>query len=87
MKKLLLSALVAIVAVVVLNILARYAYARFDLTEDKRYTLSQPAVDVAQKFDSPGPRGPKLTAPGPRDPILTHIFLPGLFVPGFVFSY
>ena len=43
----------AIVAVVVLNILARYAYARFDLTEDKRYTLSQPAVDVAQKFDSP----------------------------------
>ncbi|KAB5491543.1 gliding motility-associated ABC transporter substrate-binding protein GldG [Flagellimonas hadalis] len=53
MKKLLLSALVAIVAVVVLNILARYAYARFDLTEDKRYTLSQPAVDVAQKFDSP----------------------------------
>lgn len=53
MKKLLISALVALVAVVVLNILARYAYARFDLTEDKRYTLSQPAVDVAQKFDSP----------------------------------
>ncbi len=53
MKKLLLSALVALVAVVVLNILARYAYARFDLTEDKRYTLSQPAVNLAQKFDSP----------------------------------
>ncbi len=53
MKKLLISALVALVAVVVLNILTRYAYARFDLTEDKRYTLSQPAVDVAQKFDSP----------------------------------
>lgn len=53
MKKLLISALVAIVAVVVLNILARFVYARFDLTEDKRYTLSQPAVDVAQKLDSP----------------------------------
>ncbi|MEE1963230.1 gliding motility-associated ABC transporter substrate-binding protein GldG [Allomuricauda taeanensis] len=53
MKKLLISALVAIVAVVVLNILARFVYTRFDLTEDKRYTLSQPAVDVAQKFDSP----------------------------------
>ncbi|WP_108424704.1 gliding motility-associated ABC transporter substrate-binding protein GldG [Flagellimonas amoyensis] len=53
MKKLLISALVAIVTVVVLNILASYAYTRFDLTEDKRYTLSQPAVDLAQKFDSP----------------------------------
>jgi gliding-associated putative ABC transporter substrate-binding component GldG len=53
MKKLLISVLVAIVAVVVLNILARFVYTRFDLTEDKRYTLSQPAVDVAQKFDSP----------------------------------
>lgn len=53
MKKFLISAFVAIVAVVVLNILASFVHSRFDLTEDQRYTLSQPAIDVAQKFDSP----------------------------------
>ncbi|MEW2921871.1 gliding motility-associated ABC transporter substrate-binding protein GldG [Muricauda sp. ANG21] len=53
MKKFLISVVVALVAVVVVNILASFVYTRFDLTEDKRYTLSQPAIDVAQKFDSP----------------------------------
>ncbi|MFC4220479.1 gliding motility-associated ABC transporter substrate-binding protein GldG [Flagellimonas marina] len=53
MKKFLISVAVALVAVVVVNILASFVYTRFDLTEDKRYTLSQPAIDVAQKFDSP----------------------------------
>lgn len=53
MKKFLISVVLALVAVVVLNILASFVYTRFDLTEDKRYTLSQPAIDVAQKFDSP----------------------------------
>lgn len=53
MKKFLISVVMALVAVVVVNILASFVYTRFDLTEDKRYTLSQPAIDVAQKFDSP----------------------------------
>jgi gliding-associated putative ABC transporter substrate-binding component GldG len=53
MKKFLISVVVALVAVLVVNILASFVYTRFDLTEDKRYTLSQPAIDVAQKFDSP----------------------------------
>lgn len=53
MKKFIISVPVALVTVVVLNILASFVHARFDLTEDKRYTLSQPAVDAAQKFDSP----------------------------------
>ncbi|WP_067031287.1 gliding motility-associated ABC transporter substrate-binding protein GldG [Allomuricauda sp. CP2A] len=53
MKKFLISVVVALVAVVLLNILASFAYTRFDLTEDKRYTLSQPAMDIAKKFDAP----------------------------------
>ena len=53
MKKFLISVVVALVAVVVMNILASFAYTRLDLTEDQRYTLSEPAIEVAQKFDSP----------------------------------
>ncbi len=53
MKKFLISVVVALVAVVVLNLLASFAYTRFDLTEDHRYTLSEPAIEAAQKFDSP----------------------------------
>ncbi|MBO0323526.1 gliding motility-associated ABC transporter substrate-binding protein GldG [Muricauda sp. CAU 1633] len=53
MKKFLISVVVALVAVLVLNILASFAYTRFDLTEDQRYTLSEPAIEVAEKFKSP----------------------------------
>ena len=53
MGKFLISIAKALAAVLVINLLASYAYTRFDLTEDQRYTLSQPAVDVAQKFDGP----------------------------------
>lgn len=53
MKKFLISIVVALVAVVLLNILASFAYTRFDLTEDKRYTLSQPTIDIAKKFNEP----------------------------------
>ena len=53
MGKFLLSILTALVAIIALNVLASFVYTRFDLTEDQRYTLSQPAVDVVQKFDAP----------------------------------
>ncbi|WP_108246521.1 gliding motility-associated ABC transporter substrate-binding protein GldG [Muricauda brasiliensis] len=53
MRKFLVSILKVIVAVVVINLLASFVYTRFDLTEDKRYTLSEPAVAVAQKFEAP----------------------------------
>ncbi|RIV74351.1 gliding motility-associated ABC transporter substrate-binding protein GldG [Flagellimonas aequoris] len=53
MGKFWIAILKAVVALIVLNILAGFVYTRFDLTEDQRYTLSQPAVEVAQKFDSP----------------------------------
>lgn len=53
MGKFLVSILKVIVLVVVVNLLASFVYTRFDLTEDKRYTLSEPAVAVAQKFEAP----------------------------------
>jgi len=53
MGKFFVSIVKVIVLVVVINLLARFVYTRFDLTEDKRYTLSEPAVAVAQKFETP----------------------------------
>nr|WP_293304778.1 gliding motility-associated ABC transporter substrate-binding protein GldG [Allomuricauda sp.] len=53
MPKFFVSLLKAIVVVIVLNLIAGFVYTRLDLTEDQRYTLSQPAVEVVQKFDSP----------------------------------
>ncbi len=53
MGKFWIAILKAVVALIILNVLAGFVYTRFDLTEDQRYTLSQPAVEVAQKFDSP----------------------------------
>ncbi|WP_127138905.1 gliding motility-associated ABC transporter substrate-binding protein GldG [Flagellimonas oceanensis] len=53
MGKFFVSILKVIVAVLAINLLASFVYTRFDLTEDKRYTLSEPAVAVAQKFETP----------------------------------
>lgn len=53
MPKFFVSLLKAVVVVIVLNLIAGFVYTRLDLTEDQRYTLSQPAVEVVQKFDSP----------------------------------
>ncbi|NJB70250.1 gliding-associated putative ABC transporter substrate-binding component GldG [Saonia flava] len=53
MKKKLLSILKALIILVAFNILASFVYTRFDLTEDKRYTLSQPAIHAAEAFTSP----------------------------------
>ena len=53
MGKFLLSMAKALASIIVLNILAGQFHYRFDLTDDKRYTLSAPAVAVAQRFSSP----------------------------------
>ncbi|MEO2052389.1 MAG: Gldg family protein, partial [Allomuricauda sp.] len=53
MGKFLVSMLKAFIAILLLNLLAGFVYTRFDLTEDRRYTLSEPAVEVVQKFDGP----------------------------------
>lgn len=53
MGKFFVSIVKVIVAVVAINLMASFVYTRFDLTEDKRYTLSEPAIAVAQKFETP----------------------------------
>ncbi|MCR9225890.1 MAG: gliding motility-associated ABC transporter substrate-binding protein GldG [Flavobacteriaceae bacterium] len=53
MGKFFVSILKVIVLVVAINLAANFVYIRFDLTEDKRYTLSEPAIAVAQKFETP----------------------------------
>ncbi|MDC6364437.1 MULTISPECIES: gliding motility-associated ABC transporter substrate-binding protein GldG [Flavobacteriaceae] len=51
--KFLISILKALVVVIILNLIGGFFFGRFDLTEDKRYTISEPALEVAQKFESP----------------------------------
>lgn len=53
MGKFLVYVLKALVAVIILNVIGSFVSARFDLTEDKRFTLSAPAIEAAKKFDSP----------------------------------
>ncbi|PWL39133.1 gliding motility-associated ABC transporter substrate-binding protein GldG [Flagellimonas aquimarina] len=53
MGKFSVSALKALVAVIVLNVMGSFISARFDLTEDKRFTLSAPTIDAAKEFDAP----------------------------------
>ncbi len=40
-------------ALVLFNLLGSFVYKRLDLTEDSRFTLSDPAKEVVKKFDSP----------------------------------
>ncbi|NAY91196.1 gliding motility-associated ABC transporter substrate-binding protein GldG [Muricauda sp. JGD-17] len=51
--KLIISVFKALILVVAINLLGGLLHTRLDLTEDQRYTLSEPTVDVVQKFDSP----------------------------------
>ncbi len=53
MQKSFLSIGKAILVLVVINVIGHYMYTRFDLTEDKRYTLSQPAISSVQDFENP----------------------------------
>lgn len=53
---------------VVANVVSNYLYARFDLTKDKRYTLSKAAKNTIANVDSP---------------IVIDIFLAGTFPPEF----
>ncbi|MFT5942870.1 MAG: ABC-2 type transport system permease protein [Sediminicola sp.] len=53
MRKSFLSISKAILALVIINVVGHYFYTRFDLTEDKRYTLSQPAIISVQDFQYP----------------------------------
>ncbi|MBS9462181.1 gliding motility-associated ABC transporter substrate-binding protein GldG [Flagellimonas sp. 389] len=52
-RKFSISLLVAIVVVILINVLGSFFNTRFDLTEDKRFTLSEPAIKTVKKFDAP----------------------------------
>ncbi len=52
-KGMLTSILKGLALLIVINMLAGYAYTRFDLTEDKRYTLSSEAVATLNGFKTP----------------------------------
>lgn len=56
------------VALILLNIVGNYVYMRFDLTQDKRYTLSEAAKNTISSVDSP---------------IFIEVFLQGNFPPEF----
>lgn len=53
MKKSAASIIKGVVLLVALNILSGFFYTRFDLTEDGRYTLSEPSINAATNFESP----------------------------------
>ncbi|HCO82552.1 MAG TPA: gliding motility-associated ABC transporter substrate-binding protein GldG, partial [Arenibacter sp.] len=53
MKRSLLSIIKAVVLLLILNILASFFYARLDLTEDNRYTLSTAALNSVGDFSAP----------------------------------
>lgn len=38
---------------IILNVIGSFLYQRFDLTEDSRFTLSQPAVEAVNTFENP----------------------------------
>lgn len=53
MKKILIHSTIGIILLIAINILSGFIYTRFDVTEDQRYTLSEPAINSVEKFISP----------------------------------
>nr|WP_298789332.1 gliding motility-associated ABC transporter substrate-binding protein GldG [uncultured Allomuricauda sp.] len=53
MGKFLISIAKVLVLVIILNVISSFLYARFDLTENQRFTLSQPSIEAAKKFETP----------------------------------
>ncbi|MEO9511089.1 MAG: gliding motility-associated ABC transporter substrate-binding protein GldG [Flavobacteriaceae bacterium] len=51
--KYVMATLKALAIVIILNIAGNFLYTRFDLTEDKRFTLSQPSIAISKNFDAP----------------------------------
>jgi ABC-2 type transport system permease protein len=60
--------IIILIGLVILNIAGSYLYKRFDLTQDKRYTLSNAAKTTISTVDSP---------------IIIDVFLKGNFPPEF----
>lgn len=67
-KKNIASLAILIAVLVLLNVLGNYFYKRFDLTQDKRFTLSEEAKEIVEEIDSP---------------LIVDVFLKGNFPPEF----
>lgn len=67
-KKNIVSFTILIGGLIVLNVIGNYFYKRFDLTQDKRFTLSEEAKEIVDKVNSP---------------IIVDVFLKGNFPPEF----
>lgn len=67
-KKNIVSFTILIGGLILLNVIGNYFYKRFDLTQDKRFTLSEEAKEIVDKVNSP---------------IIVDVFLKGNFPPEF----
>ncbi|MCW5515559.1 gliding motility-associated ABC transporter substrate-binding protein GldG [Muriicola sp. Z0-33] len=52
-KSAVFSIVKVVILLVIINVAGHYFYARFDLTEDRRYTLSQAAIDAVSTIENP----------------------------------
>jgi ABC-2 type transport system permease protein len=52
-KKNIIVIAITLIALIVINVISSYLYQRFDLTKDKRYTLSSEALKTVKGVDSP----------------------------------
>lgn len=53
MRKMILKSLAALLLVILVNMVSNSLFYRIDLTEDARFTLSKPSVELAEQFESP----------------------------------
>ncbi|HEX9601373.1 MAG TPA: Gldg family protein, partial [Mariniflexile sp.] len=53
MKKHLKHIAVLLIALIAINYISSFAFKRFDLTEDKRYTLSEATINIIKNVNSP----------------------------------
>ncbi|MPT34431.1 MAG: gliding motility-associated ABC transporter substrate-binding protein GldG, partial [Flavobacterium sp.] len=44
---------ITLLALVAVNVIGSYFFKRFDLTQDKRYTLSETSLEILKSIDSP----------------------------------
>lgn len=44
---------IVIIAIIAVNLIGNYFFKRFDLTQDKRYTLSETSLEIIKSIDSP----------------------------------
>ncbi|MBR9846964.1 MAG: gliding motility-associated ABC transporter substrate-binding protein GldG, partial [Algicola sp.] len=52
-KKHIISLLITLIVIVVINLISSQVYLRFDLTQAKRYTLSEAAKQNIEIIDAP----------------------------------